>query len=325
MMNKEVFMRAGKKEIPVYLFTGFLDSGKTTFIQGTLEDPAFNNGEKTLMLLCEEGEAELNPVKFPFNNVEIVVIDDEEELDEGFLAGLEARHDIDRVIVEFNGMWTLDSFYGAMPPNWVVYQEMCLVDAGTFLTYNANMRNLVYDKLKSVGTVVFRNFTRDMDKMDYHKIVRAASRQAEILYEYGENDVEFDNIEDPLPFDVNADVVVIQDRDYALWYRDITEDEPKYFDKTVEFTGRSLLGGGLKDDEFVIGRHIMTCCIDDIEFGGLVAKYPDSQSLEHGGWVHMVAVIRNEYNEMYSSEGPVFHVISVEKVEPLKDEVATFL
>lgn len=325
MMNKEVFMRAGKKEIPVYLFTGFLDSGKTTFIQGTLEDPAFNNGEKTLMLLCEEGEAELNPVKFPFNNVEIVVIDDEEELDEGFLAGLEARHDIDRVIVEFNGMWTLDSFYGAMPPNWVVYQEMCLVDAGTFLTYNANMRNLVYDKLKSVGTVVFRNFTRDMDKMDYHKIVRAASRQAEILYEYGENDVEFDNIEDPLPFDVDADVVVIQDRDYALWYRDITEDEPKYFDKTVEFTGRSLLGGGLKDDEFVIGRHIMTCCIDDIEFGGLVAKYPDSQSLEHGGWVHMVAVIRNEYNEMYSSEGPVFHVISVEKVEPLKDEVATFL
>ena len=325
MMKNDVFMRAGKKEIPVYLFTGFLDSGKTTFIQGTLEDPAFNNGEKTLMLLCEEGEVELNPMKFPFNNVEIVVLEEEEELDEGFLAGLEARHDIDRVIVEFNGMWTLDSFYGAMPANWVVYQEMCLVDARTFLTYNANMRNLVYDKLKSVGTVVFRNFTREMDKMDYHKIVRAASRQAEIIYEYGENDIEFDNIEDPLPFDVEADVIVIEDRDYALWYRDITEDEPKYFGKTVEFTGRSLLGGGLQDDEFVIGRHIMTCCVDDIEFGGLVAKYPDSQSLEHGGWVHMVAEIRNEYNAMYSSEGPVFHVISVEKVEPLKEEVATFL
>ena len=54
MMNKETFLRAGKKEMPVYLFTGFLDSGKTTFIQGTLEDPAFNNGEKTLILLCEE-------------------------------------------------------------------------------------------------------------------------------------------------------------------------------------------------------------------------------------------------------------------------------
>ena len=59
-MSNEVIMRAGKKEIPVYLFTGFLDSGKTTFIQGSLEDPAFNSGEKTLVLLCEEGEEELN-------------------------------------------------------------------------------------------------------------------------------------------------------------------------------------------------------------------------------------------------------------------------
>ena len=326
MLNKEeVIMRAGKKEIPVYLFTGFLDSGKTTFIQETLEDAAFNNGEKTLMLLCEEGEEELNPEQFPFNNVEIVVIDDEEELEEGFLAGLEARHDIDRVIVEYNGMWTLDSFYGAMPPNWVVYQEMCLVDASTFLTYNANMRNLVYDKLKSVGTVVFKKFTRDMDKMEYHKIVRAASRQAEILYEYGENDVEFDNIEDPLPFDIDAPVIVIGDRDYALWYRDITEEEPKYFGKTIRVKGRSLLGGGLKDDEFVVGRHVMTCCIDDIQFGGLVAKYADAQSLDHGGWVLLTAEIRGEYNEMYGEEGPVLYVTEIEKVEPLEDEVATFL
>lgn len=323
--NVENFMRAGKKEIPVYLFTGFLDSGKTTLIQGSLEDEAFNNGEKTLMLVCEEGEEELNPAKFAFNNVEIVVVDDEEELTEGYLAGLEAQYDIDRVIVEYNGMWILDNFYGAMPPNWVVYQEMCLADATTFLTYNANMRNLVYDKLKSVETIVFKNFTRDMDKMEYHKIVRAASRRAEILYEFRENEVEFDNIEDPLPFDVDAPIIEIGDRDYALWYRDITEDEPKYFDKTIRVKGRSLLGGGLKNDEFVIGRHIMTCCVDDIQFGGLVAKYDGAQTLDHGGWVLMTATIREEFNDMYGEKGPVLHVTELEKVEPLEDEVATFL
>ena len=322
--NVETFMRAGKKEIPVYLFTGFLDSGKTTFVQGTLEDPNFQNGERTLVLLCEEGEVELEPAKFGTGEVEVIIVDEEAELTESYLAGLEAKFDVDRVVVEFNGMWTLDSFYGAMPPNWVVYQEMCLVDAKTFLTYNANMRNLVYDKMKSVGTVVFKKFTRDMDKMEYHKIVRAASRQAEIIYEYGENDIEFDNIEDPLPFDVDADEIVIGDRDYALWYRDITEEEPKYFGKTLTVKGRSLLGGGLKDDEFVIGRHVMTCCVDDIQFGGLVAKYADAQSLDHGGWVLMTAVIKEEYNEMYGEKGPVFHVTSVEKVEPLEEEVATF-
>ena len=31
--------------IPVYAFTGFLDAGKTKFIQETLEDERFNAGE----------------------------------------------------------------------------------------------------------------------------------------------------------------------------------------------------------------------------------------------------------------------------------------
>ena len=38
------------QQIPMYVFTGFLESGKTKFIQETLEDPRFNSGEKTLPL-----------------------------------------------------------------------------------------------------------------------------------------------------------------------------------------------------------------------------------------------------------------------------------
>ena len=68
----------------------------------------------------------------------------------------------------------------------------------------------------------------------------------------------------------------------------------------------------------------MTCCVEDIQFGGLVAKYDKAQTLNHGGWVIMTAVIRKEYNKMYESEGPVFHVLKLEKCEPLEDEVATF-
>ena len=51
------------EEIPVYLFTGFLDAGKTKFIQETLEDARFNSGESTLLLLCEEGEEEYDPTQ----------------------------------------------------------------------------------------------------------------------------------------------------------------------------------------------------------------------------------------------------------------------
>lgn len=54
------------KEIPVYLFVGFLESGKTKFIQETFEDPNFDSGDKTLLLICEEGEEEYNPKSSPF-------------------------------------------------------------------------------------------------------------------------------------------------------------------------------------------------------------------------------------------------------------------
>ena len=313
-----------KQEIPVYLFTGFLDAGKTTFIQETMEDPAFNDGQRTLLLVCEEGEAEYSPVKFASSNVRTVTVEEEEDLTTDFLEKIQKESRCEKVVVEYNGMWMLDTLYNNMPEGWVVYQEMTFADAETFLMYNDNMRNLTVDKMKSTETIVFKHFTKDMDKMPYHKIVRTINRRCDIIYEYGPNNIELDNIEDPLPFDINAPVIEIQDKDYAMWYSDMNDDEEKYYGKTVKFKGRTLLGGGLDDDEFVIGRHIMTCCVQDIQFGGLVAKYADSQSLEHGGWAVITAKIRKEYNKMYQSEGPVYHVINLEKCQAPEEEVATF-
>ena len=313
-----------KQEIPVYLFTGFLDAGKTTFIQETMEDPAFNDGQRTLLLVCEEGEAEYSPVKFASSNVRTVTVEEEEDLTTDFLEKIQKESRCEKVVVEYNGMWMLDTLYNNMPEGWVVYQEMTFADAETFLMYNDNMRNLTVDKMKSTETIVFKHFTKDMDKMPYHKIVRTINRRCDIIYEYGPDNIELDNIEDPLPFDINAPVIEIQDKDYAMWYSDMNDDEEKYYGKTVKFKGRTLLGGGLDDDEFVIGRHIMTCCVQDIQFGGLVAKYADSQSLEHGGWAVITAKIQKEYNKMYQSEGPVYRVINLEKCQAPEEEVATF-
>jgi len=312
------------REIPVYLFTGFLDAGKTTFIQETLEDPQFNGGERTLVLLCEEGEQELEPLKFAASNVKIVTLDEESELTEEYLKGLEAKYKFERIIVEYNGMWLLDNFYASMPENWRVYQEMSFADSRTYLAYNNNMRNLTVDKMKSPESIIFKNFDKSMDKMEFHKLVRVINRRCQIIYEYDKDNIEFDNIQDPLPYDIEAPVIEIKDQDYAIWYTDMNEEEEKYYGKVMTIKGRTLLGGGLDDDEFVIGRHIMTCCIEDIQFGGLVAKYDKAQELEHGGWAIMTAKVEKEFNHMYGSEGPVFHVKSVEKVPAPEEEVATF-
>ena len=217
---------AKQQDIPVYLFTGFLEAGKTRFIQETLEDKRFCNGERTLLLVCEEGEEEYAPDQFADPSVFIRVLESQEELTEANLVRFVEETKADRVVIEYNGMWLLDALYTAMPESWMVYQEFMFADAGTFLGYNSNMRQLVYDNLKSCELVVFNRFKPDMDKMAFHKIVRGASRRADIAYEYAGGKVEYDDIEDPLPFDLEAPIVEIKDEDYALWYRDMSE-EPK--------------------------------------------------------------------------------------------------
>ena len=314
-------------EIPVYLFTGFLESGKTSFIQEALEGEDFNSGERTLLLLCEEGEEEYHPARFFGTNVFIETIDEEFDITPERLEELQKKHDAERVIVEYNGMWSLDTLYMNMPESWLAYQETMFADAITFMTYNQNMRQLVFDKLKSAELVVFNRCSRDgkMDKMEFHKIVRAANRRSQILYEYSKDDVEVDDIVDPLPFDVEADEFTVGDDAFAEWYRDINEEQDKYDGKIITIKGRSVTGGGLPDDKFVFGRHVMTCCVEDIQFAGLVCKWKDAASrLEHGGWVTVTAKVFIEYDEVYGEAGPVLYCLKVEPAEEANPEVAQF-
>ena len=48
--------------IPVFLINGFLESGKSSFIQFTMEQEYFQTEGNTLLLLCEDGEVEYDPL-----------------------------------------------------------------------------------------------------------------------------------------------------------------------------------------------------------------------------------------------------------------------
>jgi len=312
------------QDLPVYLFTGFLEAGKTKFIQETLEDKRFCNGERTLLLVCEEGEEEYAPDQFADPNVFIRVIDDQSQLNTPHLMHLAAETRCERVVLEYNGMWLLDTLYQAMPENWVVYQEFMFADATTFLSYNSNMRQLVYDKLKSCELVVFNRFTRAMDKMEFHKIVRGASRRADIAYEAPNGQVEYDDIQDPLPFDINAPIVEIGDEDFALWYRDMSEEPAKYEGKTVRFKCRALVRQKLPKHTFVVGRHVMTCCVEDIQFAGLVCQWDQAESVQDDSWMILTAKINFKFNRAYGKRGPVLTYISSEPSPAPAQDVATF-
>ncbi len=320
MMKKEK-----DTDIPVYMFLGFLEAGKTTFVQEALEGPDFTDGQRTLLLVCEEGEIEYEPDEFFGPNVFVEKIENEEDLTQIHLRELTKKYKPQQVMVEYNGMWQTDTFSEAMPPEWIVYQILMIADARTFLTYNKNMRNLTFDKLKLAEMIIFNRFTDSMSKEEFHKIVRVANTKSEIIYEYGPNRFELDDIKDPLPYDIDAPIIEITELQYAIWYRDINEDTAKYIGKTVRVKGRCLTGGGLPKDAFIFGRHVMSCCVEDIQFAGLVAKWPDSQSrIEHGEWYNITGVVQVEYHPVYGESGPVIAVKEIKKAAPPVEEVATF-
>lgn len=310
-------------EVPVYIFTGFLEAGKTRFIQETLEDKRFNAGERTLLLLCEEGEEEYDPTRFSSPYVFLQVVEDPSELMEANLTAWLKKNKCSRVIVEYNGMWLLAALFDNMPKNWVIYQEFFFADANTFTTYNANMRSLVVDKLNTCELVVFNRYTDAVDKMALHKIVRGTSRRADIAYESPEGEVQYDDIEDPLPFDINAPIIQIEDTDYALWYRDMGENMDAYDGKVVCFKGVTVNEKQLPAGGFVIGRHVMTCCADDITFAGLVAHWMDGSVLDKE-WVTVTAEIKIVNHPLYGRRGPVLTVTALKKSEAPAQEVATF-
>ena len=111
------------KQVPVYLFTGFLESGKTKFAQQTLEDASFNNGDRILLLVCEEGVEEYDPSTFAAPTVFTETIESESDLTTENLAALLKKHRCSYVMVEYNGMWTLDTLYTNMPKEWIVAQD----------------------------------------------------------------------------------------------------------------------------------------------------------------------------------------------------------
>lgn len=312
------------QQIPVYAFTGFLDSGKTKFIQETLEDPRFNAGERTLLLVFEEGEEEYDSTTYPGKNVYQYVLD-QQTVTVKELQDLAKKHKAQRIVAELNGMQLVGDLYSRFPEEWVVAQEIMFVDSTTFMAYNNNMRNLVMDKLVGAQMVVFNRLTPGADTMPFHKIARAANRRIDILYEYTDGSTAMDDVVDPLPFDINAPVIEIKDEDFALWYRDVTEEPAKYDGKTVHFKGQVAMMRRDRNNMFAPGRFVMTCCVEDIQFMGIPCRYNKAKTLKPRSWVMVTATISAEHHPLYKGEvGPVLTATAVLPATPADPDVATF-
>ena len=322
------------KQIPVYLFVGQLESGKTKFIQETMEDPQFDSVDKTLLLVCEDGEIEYDPSRFAFGGVHVAQIEDKSELTQENLAALAEKSGCGRVLVEYNGMWLLQDLYDAMPDNWVVFQCLATADGTTIKTYAGDnaMRALLLDKLRASELLVVNRaeaVNDDESRQLIHKLVRQASRRCDIAYEFKDGSVGYDDIPDPLPFDINAPVVEIPAEFFGVWYMDCMDEMEKYDGKTVKFLAQVCQTNRAGKGCFVPGRFAMTCCVQDIQFVGFPCKYDDYKNLEQRSWITLTAKVNVKYHPIYKgqtagSTGPVLTALAIEPAEKPLDDVVMF-
>ena len=226
-------------ECLVYLFTGFLESGKTTLIQETLKDPGFNTGdEKTLVLLCEEGSERYTKALAEQVHATIVSVNALEKLNAPFLAKCEQLFHPDRVMIEFNGMWSVDQFLDVeMPLRWILVQILSTVDASTFQLYLNNMRSILYEQLRHSETIIFNRCDASTRTLYLRNNIKAMNKRAQLIYENADGTIRA-KAEEELPFDASADTIILEDYDYGIWYMDALEHPRKYEGKTITYNAK---------------------------------------------------------------------------------------
>ena len=309
-----------RQEIGVYVFAGFLEAGKTTYIQSLLSGPEVPRDMRPLVLQTEEGMEEMEPI--PGLDMTVRQITELEEITPEKLWELEDESQCNTILLELNGMWQEEDIFARFPENWIPFRKFVLGDAGTFLTYNANMRALAADKLRDATVVIFNRVGPDTDKLGLHKVVRAASRQVPIFFAGPDGREEPDDIPDELPFDLNADIVEIADRDYAEWERDISEEPDKYEGKILRLHGFVVKSRDKRPGHFGFGRQVMTCCEADIAFLGFPAVcLPESQPVS-GSWIELTA--RVDLQRKGEDVLPVLMALTCDKAEKPENTLATF-
>lgn len=307
---------------PVYVINGFLESGKTEFIVYTLAQPYFQLKGKTLLLLCEEGEIEYEEKLLKESNTILELIEEESNFTPSKLMELDKKYKPERIIIEYNGMWNFKNM--KLPWHWSIEQQITCIDASTFPMYYTNMKSLLAEMVRKSELIIFNRCDGISDLASYKRNIKAVNRQAEIIFEDANGEID-EIFEDDLPYSLKDDPIVLDNTGYGIWYIDSMDHLERYLNKRIQFTAQVMKPENFPADHFVPGRMAMTCCAEDMAFLGFACRYGETGQLRNKQWVKVTAIVRKEYFADYQAEGPVLEAVSVEKTKAPKEEVISFV
>jgi len=306
---------------PVYVINGFLESGKTEFISFTLAQPYFQIKGTTLLILCEEGENEYDEALLKKSRTVVELVEAEEDFTPAHLTELEKKHKPERIIIEYNGMWNYKN--AKFPWYWKVEQQITTIDASTFPMYYTNMRSLLAEQIRKSEMIIFNRCDGIEDLGSYKRNIKAVNPSADVIFE--DSNGEIDEIfEEDLPYDLNQDVIELDNQGYGIFYLDAMDHLERYIGKKLRFTAMVLKPESFPKGYFVPGRMAMTCCAEDMAFLGYACEYQGAEQLTQKEWVQVMATVSKEYWADYKGEGPILHAVSVEKTKAPKEEIISF-
>jgi putative membrane protein len=311
-------------EIPIYLITGFLESGKTSFINFTVAQDYFQIDGPTLLITTEEGEVEYDEKELLKHNTVLEIVEGPEQFTLDYLKKLNRKYRPERIILEYNPLWSVKKLEEMeLPRGWGIVQEIVTVDASCFQIYMQNMKSVFMEMAKNADMVMFNRCRPEDPLPSFRRSIKVVNQACDVLFENEEG--EIDNIfEDQMPFDTDADVIEIDDADYGIWYVDMGDNPERYEGKTVHFRGMVLKSKDVGADFFVPGRMAMTCCAEDMTFLGFACVYDKIDLYQERDWVKVTAVVKKEYFADYEGEGPVLYAESVTKAKQPKEPVISF-
>ena len=313
-----------ERGVPVYLITGFIESGKTTFLTYSLQQRNFMIPGRTVLIQCEEGEEDYDQRDLTRARVVVEKVDAPEKLTPQFLQQIDRKHRPARVLIEYNAFWGTGKIYEMEKPRkWELVQHIVTVDATTFKNYLNNMRSIFTDMINGADMVVFNRCRKEDPLANYRRSVKVVSPMSDVLFEGADGNM-IDIFEDSMPFSLDTDPIRIEDIDYGLWYMDMRDHPDRYTGKRVQFKGVVLKSENDSADYFVPGRRAMTCCADDIRFLGYVCKTAEAKTLKMGDWVEVTGTVKQEYNDMYQETGPVIYPESITPAEKPQEELVFF-
>lgn len=309
-------------QIPVFLINGFLDGGKTSFINFTISEEYFHIDENTLLLVCEDGEVAYDEKVLKKEHIVKRQISDESMITKENLEKLTKEAKADRIVIEYNGMW--DPAKLRFPDNWVLYQQITIFDGTTLDMYLNNMKAMMGPMLRYTELVIINrcdSISEDTLQGWKRQLRPMLMQGADIVMENKYGEIPLDTIAEDLPFDVSGENVVIEPENFGIWFFDARDYPDRYKGKTVEFSACVMKDKSFGPGEFVPGRMAMTCCAADMTFIGFVAHYENIRKFKDGTFVHLKAKFDMAFRNEYEGEGPYLKVVEIEPCEEIKDPV----